>query len=94
MELSSQQMKGQKMVFPHFMFVSQPILAELGWTSGSHCKPQVYSADSKGGARSGRWAPTQGCFSGGGADTSGGLVGGARVWTMETNLCIAGRELG
>ena len=33
-------------------------------------KPQAYSASGIGGAGSGRWAPTLGYFSGGGADTS------------------------
>ena len=72
-------MKGIKKekVFPHPKPVSQPVLADPGWTSGSHCKPQAYSAGGRGGAGSGRWAPTPGYFSGGGADTSEDPAGGA-----------------
>ena len=34
--------KGRKRkVLPHPKFVSQLFLAEPGWTSGSHCKPQL-----------------------------------------------------
>ena len=35
--------KGDKKekVLPHPMPVSQPVLAEPGWTGGSHCKPQL-----------------------------------------------------
>ena len=52
------------------MPMSQPVLTDLGWTNGSQCKPQAYSVGGKGGAGSGRWAPSPKYFSRGGADTS------------------------
>ena len=38
---------------PHPMPVSQPTLADLGWTSGSHCKPRAHSGGGGGGVGSG-----------------------------------------
>ena len=34
-------MKGKEKVLPHPVPVCQPVLADPGWTSGSHCKPQL-----------------------------------------------------
>ena len=71
--------------------MSQPILVDPRWTSGSHYKPQAYSVGGRGGARSGRWASTPGYFSSCGADTSEGLVGGALEQTVEASPFIATR---
>ena len=70
-------MREKAKVLPHPKLVNQPVLADSGWTSGSHCKSQVYSVGGRGCARSGRWTPTPGHFSIGGADTSVDLVGRA-----------------
>ena len=59
------------------MPVSQLVLVDPRWTCASHCKPQGYNASGRGGARSGRWAPTPGYFSSGGVDTLEDLASGA-----------------
>ena len=51
------------------MPISQPVLAGIGWTSGSHGKPRAYSAGGKSGVGSGRWAPTVRYCSSGDGDT-------------------------
>ena len=56
--------------------MSQLVLADAGWPSGSHCKPQAYGLGGRGGAGSGRWARTFGYFSSCGADTSEDPAGG------------------
>ena len=64
-------MKGiKKKVFPHPKPMGQPVLADPRWTNGSHYKPQAYSVGGRCGVGSGRWAPTPGYFSRGGASTS------------------------
>ena len=63
--------------FPHPMPMSQLVLGDPRWTSESHYKPRAHSVGGKGGAGSGRWAPTLGYFSNGGADTSEDLGGRA-----------------
>ena len=71
--------------------MSHPILADPGWTSGSHCKPQAYSVGRRGVARSGRWAPTPGYFSSDGVDTSIDPAGGALEKSVEASPFIAAR---
>ena len=53
------------------------ILVDPGWTNGSHCKAQAYSVGGRGGAKSGRWAPTLGYFSSTGPDTLEDQAGGS-----------------
>ena len=52
--------RGKKKVLPHPKPMSQLVLADPRWISGSHCKPQAYSVGGRGGAGNGRWAPTWG----------------------------------
>ena len=56
----SKRMKGTKKILPRPKPMNQPILVGLGWTSGSHYKPQVYGVGGKGGVGSGYGLPLGG----------------------------------